>query len=197
MTCWVLKCDIRKFFANIDHNILKKILEKYIVDENLLWLLGDIIESFRSRPMVGLPLGNLTSQLLINIYMNEFDQFMKHGLKAEYYMRYSDDFIILSEDRDWLLGALVKIKDFLDIKLKLELHPDKVSIKTLSSGVDFLGWVNFPEHRVLRTSTKKRMFNNIRLKNGKIEIVKSYLGLLSHGNTSKLQEAVRVVVGSL
>ncbi len=190
-TCWILKCDIRKFFANIDHGILMNILEKYISEEKLLWLLKDVVESFESRPSVGLPLGNLTSQLLVNIYMNEFDQFMKHKLKAEFYMRYSDDFIILSEDMNWLKGVLFEIKDFLSAKLKLELHPDKVSIRTLSSGVDFLGWVNFPEHRVLRTSTKKRMFNNIEMTKGKNEVVQSYLGLLSHGNTEKLQGMVR------
>src|SRR3989338_572417 len=72
-TCWVLKCDIRKFFANIDHDILKKTLAKYISDADILWLLGQVIDSFHAeRNGVGLPLGNLTSQLLVNIYMNEF-----------------------------------------------------------------------------------------------------------------------------
>src|SRR3989338_6328626 len=94
-TCWVLKCDIRKFFVNIDHDILTAILKKYIPDENILWLLEEIIESFSP----GLPLGNLTSQLFVNIYMNEFDQFAKHKLKAKYYIRYADDFVIYSKDR--------------------------------------------------------------------------------------------------
>ncbi len=80
-TCWVLKCDIRKFFENIDHKILINIFENYIPDKNIKWLLGEIIGSFLSkREGVGLPLGNLTSQLFVNIYMNEFDQFMKHKL---------------------------------------------------------------------------------------------------------------------
>lgn len=101
-TCWVLKCDIKKFFANIDHNILLDILAKYIPEKNILWLLQTIIESFETRPQVGLPLGNLTSQLFINIYMNEFDQFMKHKIKAVRYIRYADDFVILSQNRQWL-----------------------------------------------------------------------------------------------
>src|SRR3989338_49385 len=100
-TCWVLKCDIRKFFANIDHLVLKNILANYISDRDILWLLGKVIYSFKVKPKTGLPLGNLTSQLLVNIYMNELDQFMKHKLKGRYYIRYADDFVILSENRNW------------------------------------------------------------------------------------------------
>ena len=98
--CWVLKCDIRKFFASIDHDILVGILRKYIFTENIIWLLEKIIESFSSEEKgAGLPLGNLTSQLFVNIYLNEFDQFAKHKLKAKCYIRYCDDFVILSENK--------------------------------------------------------------------------------------------------
>ena len=96
-TARVLKCDIRKFFASIDQSILMEILEGYIIDKDTLWLLSEIIRSFYStEPGKGLPLGNLTSQLLVNIYMNNFDQFVKHKLKAKYYIRYADDFVIFS-----------------------------------------------------------------------------------------------------
>lgn len=78
--CFVLKCDIRKFFASIDHHVLKDILEKHIKDKDLLSLLNNIIKSFSP----GLPLGNLTSQLLVNIYMNEFDQWVKHNFRERY-----------------------------------------------------------------------------------------------------------------
>lgn len=152
-TCWVLKCDIKKFFVNIDHDILLDILQKYISDENISCLLENVIGSFTSpQPSpregevaenVGLPLGNLTSQLFVNIYMNEFDQFMKHKLKAKYYIRYSDDFVIFSESKEQLENMVSPIKIFLKEKLKLEIHPDKVFIKTLASGMDFLGTVNF------------------------------------------------------
>ncbi|HBR72073.1 MAG TPA: RNA-dependent DNA polymerase, partial [Candidatus Moranbacteria bacterium] len=71
-TCWVLKCDIRKFFANINHSILLKILSEYIPDKDIMSLLENIVESFSVKSNVGLPLGNLTSQLLVNIYMNKF-----------------------------------------------------------------------------------------------------------------------------
>lgn len=182
-TCWVLKCDVRKFFASIDHVILVDILRKYIFDADILWLLKNVIDSFNStEKSIGLPLGNLTSQLLVNIYMNEFDQFMKHNLKAKCYIRYADDFVVMSQDRRWLEGVLIKIREFLQVELKLNLHPKKVSIETFASGIDFLGWVNFLDHRVLRIATKKRMLRNIKREDRKKEVVQSYLGLLGHGN---------------
>src|SRR3990167_7132742 len=155
-TCWVLKCDIRKFFASIGHQVLFLILEQHIPDQDIMRLLREVVNSFpRGRTSCnGLPLGNLTSQLLVNIYMNEFDQYVKHQLRAKYYVRYADDFVVLSNDKQELEERLRYIVVFLRDRLKLQLHPDKVSIKTFASGVDFLGWVHFPDHRVLRTATK-------------------------------------------
>ena len=189
-TCWILKCDIKKFFANIDHDILKEIIRQYILDEQILWLLSRIIDSFHSiKPGVGLPLGNLTSQLFVNIHMNKFDQFVKHKLKVKYYIRYADDFVLLSSNKQELENVIPKINSFLNGKLKLTLHPDKVYIKTLASGVDFLGWVNFPDHRVLRTVTKRRMLKRVEI-DKRQEVLKSYFGLLGYGNTFKLKEAM-------
>ena len=176
-TVWVLKCDIRKFFASVDHDVLMEILKQYIPDKDSICLLDGIIKSFHSiQDGVGLPLGNLTSQLLVNIYMNEFDQFVKHRIKAKYYVRYADDFVFLSQDKALLENILVEIGLFLNNHLNLTLHPDKVFIKTLDSGVDFLGWVHFSNYRVLRTATKKRMIRTIIQKSGKKETIISYLG---------------------
>ncbi|MEK7625266.1 MAG: reverse transcriptase/maturase family protein [Patescibacteria group bacterium] len=137
-TCWVLKCDIRKFFASIDHDVLFTILKEYIPDVDILWLLKNIIESFettgphpalsleerggnisfsvkekaRTRSSVGLPLGNLTSQLFANIYLNKFDHWVKHTLKSHYYIRYADDFVFLSRDRFRLEDVVPKFKNF-------------------------------------------------------------------------------------
>ena len=189
-TAWVLKGDIRKFFASIDQEILRRIVHEYIQDIDIVNLISEIMESFSYKYVgVGLPLGNLTSQLLVNIYMNEFDQFAKHMLKAKYYIRYADDFVIISDDRDWLTSLLPQIERFLRERLRLELHPHKVSISTIASGVDFLGWMHFPDHRVLRTATKHRMFRALQKDVGP-EVITSYLGLLSHGNTTKLQEQI-------
>jgi len=190
-TCWVLKCDIRKFFDNIDHQILIKILENYIPDKNIIWLLKEIINSFSVKQGgVGLPLGNLTSQLFVNIYMNEFDQFVKHKIKARHYIRYADDFVILSYDRAYLSNLIQPIKEFLPEGLKLELHPKKFSISTIASGVDFLGWVSFADHRILRTKTKQRMFKRINDKNRQ-----SYLGMLGYGNARKLEQRISENLG--
>ena len=138
----------------------------------------------------GLPLGNLTSQLFVNIYINEFDQFVKHELKAKQYLRYADDFLFLSTDYNQLVSLLLRAQDFLRENLKLELHPNKVSICTLNSGIDFLGWVHFPNHCVLRTSTKRRMLKATN-ENPSEETVASYRGMLSHGNAHKLAEQIR------
>lgn len=187
-TVWMLKCDIRKFFASIDQAVLLQIVRNYIPDTDIIALIARIVGSFYStKSGVGLPLGNLTSQLFVNIYMNKFDQWMKHKMKTKHYIRYADDFMILSTDKDWLIELIPKIAEFLEENLKLSLHPNKVYIKSFASGVDFLGWVHFPHHRVLRTATKKRMFRNIKAKEGKVETVQSYLGLLSHGNAYKLK----------
>ena len=198
-TCWVLKCDIKKFFANIDHDILKSILAKHIDVKESLWLLGQVIDSFQTPSRQGLagkrglPLGNLTSQLLVNIYMNEFDQFVKHKLKVKYYIRYADDFVVLSQDKKYLEDILEKMKEFLSNDLKLTMHPDKVFIKTITSGVDFLGWVHFPKHRVLRTATKRRMFRNLK-QSPKEESRQSYLGMLSHGDGYKIKKEIELLI---
>lgn len=189
-TVWALKCDVRKFFASIDQGILLRILEKHISDQDILNLLSEIVGSFHTEEGKGLPLGNLTSQLLVNVYMNEFDQFMKHQAKTKYYIRYADDFVIFSDNKKHLKVVLLQINAFLEFRLGLKLHPDKVFIKTVASGVDFLGWTHFPDHRVLRTVTKNRALRNIREKEGKPETVESYLGLMRHGNAYKLRKRI-------
>lgn len=188
-TLWMLKCDIRKFFASVDHKILISILESHIDNAEVIDLIKRVVVSFQSTEKgKGLPLGNLTSQLLVNIYMNEFDQFVKHELKVKYYIRYADDFILMHEDKDVLLNVLPRMWIFLKEKLKLEIHPNKTHLKTFASGVDFLGWVHFPDHRVLRTATKHRMFKKLR--HHSEDRIKSYLGMLSHGNTVTLKTQI-------
>ena len=191
-TLWVLKCDIRKFFASINQRILLSVLRRYLSDERTLVLLQNIIESFHSTAIgKGLPLGNLTSQLLVNVYMNEFDHFAKRILKVKHYIRYADDFVILHEHKEHLANLIPHISDFLKTRLKLSLHPDKLFLSTLASGIDFLGWVHFPTHRVLRTTTKRRMFRRIEEMNRKSETISSYLGLLTHGNAEKLTQKIK------
>ncbi len=188
-TCWILKCDVQKFFASVDQVTLMRIVGRHIPERDTLWLLQKVIGSFESAPGKGLPLGNLTSQLLVNIYMNEFDQFAKHKLKAQYYVRYVDDFVILSSDKKRLDTQTPQIREFLENRLHLNLHPHKVFIKTLASGVDFLGWVHFPDHCVLRTTTRRRMMKNMTA-NPSLATKMSYLGLLRHGNANSLRKKI-------
>lgn len=191
--CYILKCDIRKFFASIDHEILKTTLANHIQDKDILNLISKIIDSFHTSNELslthskGLPLGNLTSQLLVNIYMNEFDQYIKHNLHVKYYIRYADDFVILSQDKKYLEKLKIQIQEFLQEKLKLQLHPNKVFITTIYAGIDFLGFVHFEKYRVLRTNTKNRMFKNLKNNNYKPESMASYMGMLRWGNTFKIQ----------
>ncbi|KKQ89665.1 MAG: hypothetical protein UT11_C0021G0001, partial [Berkelbacteria bacterium GW2011_GWA2_38_9] len=180
-TCWVLQCDIRKFFASVDHQNLFDILTRYIPDQNILKLLKEVIGSFNTQPGIGLPLGNLTSQLLANVYLNEFDHFAKHKLKAQFYIRYADDFVVLSDDKLWLNQIIPVVQRFLQDQLKLTLHPNKVTINTLTSGIDFLGYVTLPHCWILRTKTKRRMLRRVNQEN-----IESYRGLLKHCDGHKL-----------
>jgi RNA-directed DNA polymerase len=192
-TCWVLKCDIRKFFASIDQATLMRIVSGHIPDRDIVWLLQKVVDSFENAPGKGLPLGNLTSQLLVNVYMNEFDRFVKHGLREKYYVRYADDFVFLAEDRRHLENLIPKISDFLEKELKLSLHPRKVKIATWASGVDFLGWVCFPDHKVLRTTTKRRMLKRT-AQNPSGPTVNSHLGALKHGNAKKIEREIKNIL---
>jgi len=232
--CFILKCDIKKFFSSVDHQILIEILERKIDDPDVLALLREIIGSFGSKTEyqpqlqlfdfrgenrerererereraafgcsgVGIPIGNLTSQLFANVYMNEFDQFVKHKLKVKHYCRYTDDFVIVSDNRVYLEDLLPKIETFLENKLRLKLHPEKVSIRKYQQGADFLGYVVLPHHRLVRTKTRKRIFNKLKIKvmefrTGLIsektlfQSLNSYLGVFSHANCHDLEQELK------
>ncbi len=187
-TCWALKLDIRKFFANIDHSVLLSILYRRIPDLRVMWLLERVVSSYTGIDRdKGLPLGNLTSQLLANVYLNELDQFVKHRLRAKHYIRYADDFVLLSHDRLWLVEKLERINEFLNETLHLQLHPKKIELRTIASGVDFLGWIHFLDYRVLRTVTKYRMFRRLTEKPTE-QVFSSYSGLLQHGNARRVTD---------
>jgi len=187
---FILKCDIRKFFDGIDHEILFSLLERKVDDASLLWLLRQVISSFEKIPRKGLPLGNVTSQLFANVYLNELDQFLKRERKAHYYIRYCDDFVIVDTEYEKLCALIPQIGRFLKKILKLHLHPGKISIRALKQGADFLGYVTLPGFRILRTRTKRRMLKRCSLvfrrrKDEACEayakcVLSSYKGLLSH-----------------
>lgn len=184
---YCLQCDVSKYFASIDHKILIGFVEKKIKDKKALWLIQEILSSSYEKGIgVGIPIGNLISQIFANIYLNELDQFVKHKLRIRYYIRYMDDFLILvySPIRKSLIsnGAGKKelhqikeeIRNFLWHNLKLELHPKKANIFPIYSissdelfdwqiGITYLGYQIFGTHRLLRKSTIKRFIERTKV----------------------------------
>jgi len=146
---YCLKCDISKYFQSIDHNILMRLIERKIKDKKVLCLIGKILNSMEK----GIPIGNLTSQLFANIYLNPLDYFVKHSLKAKYYIRYVDDFVILGRDVKILEFCREKIKSFLETNLKLKLKTKKMAIFPVKHGIDFLGFRVYKTHRKIRKSS--------------------------------------------
>ncbi len=203
--CFVLKADIRKFFDSINHKILLNLISKKIDDKEIVPLIDKVIDSFQTGEGKGLPLGNVTSQIFANIYLNELDKFIKHKLRVKYYLRYCDDFLILSDSRDYLARLIPKISSFLESCLILTLHPNKVFTRKHSQGIDFLGYVVLPYHRVLRIKTRKRIFSNIEegvsgLQEGAIaektfhQSLQSYIGILKHANCYNVQKQINVLL---
>lgn len=202
--CFALKCDIRQFFPTIDHQILLNIIGRRIKDRDVLDLVEIIIESFTSDTdqktgIKGAPIGNLTSQMFANIYMNELDQFAKHILRVKYYLRYMDDFVILHHDEHYLESLKDKIAEFLKTNLDLSLHPHKVEIRKFRQGIDYLGYVSLPYARVPRAKVRRRIFRKLRYKvrqfkagliseESLMRSFDSYMGFLVHANSHKLRE---------
>ncbi len=148
---------------------------------NTMRLLCIIIRSFESSPKKGIPLGNFTSQLFANIYLNPLDQYMKRTLHVPVYLRYADDILLAHTDKKLLLEWLSKIDCFVREELKLVLHPNKTTIRRWQEGIDWLGYVSFPTHRVLRTKTKQRMMRRLTEKNAS-----SYFGVTRHARAHGL-----------
>lgn len=220
---YYLKLDISKYFYRVNHAILIDILRKKIVDEDLMWLLETIINSEdiafglpagmeadqcpeEDRLFdTGMPIGNLTSQLFANVYLNELDQYIKHDLRIHYYIRYMDDIIILSDDKKYLHGVKDDIEIFLKDKLALDLN-NKTAIRPISCGIEFVGFRIWPTHRKLKKKTAKKIKRRVKslqkaYEKGSINFSKvnasmqSYFGIMEHFNshnfkTKLLKDAV-------
>ncbi|MEK6829176.1 MAG: reverse transcriptase domain-containing protein [Nanoarchaeota archaeon] len=194
---YCLKADIKHYFQEINHEILLNIIKRKIKDERIIWLIKRILdnnvqdnssERQKVEPLAtssklsqskGMPLGNLTSQFFANVYLNELDYFVKHVLRAKYYIRYVDDFVLLNSSKEPLI-SWGEIENFLIKVLKLELHPDKSKITSLSKGVDFVGFRNFYHYRLLRKRNIRNMERKIN-KFTKGEINKDKMAEIFHG----------------
>ncbi len=211
---YYLKLDISKFFYSIDHEILIDILKRRIADNRMINLLKTIIisedtdfglpEGFitdyppLTGSSLGLPIGNLTSQMFANIYLNELDQFCKHKLKIRQYIRYMDDIIILGNDKKHLIYLKNEIENFVNNKLRLRLN-NKTAIRPIGMGIEFVGYKVWPTHIKIRKSSVIRM--KMRLKEvqhlyskGLIDIdelrsvLASYFGFMKHCNSYNLRK---------
>ncbi|MDO4650192.1 MAG: RNA-directed DNA polymerase [Eubacteriales bacterium] len=205
---YYLKLDISKYFYRISHRVLKKILAKKIKDRRLLELLYGIIDCEHTPfglppgkgpgevPLedrlfdVGMPVGNLLSQVFANVYLDTLDQFCKRVLRIRYYIRYMDDIIILSNSKKELHLWKDEIQKFLEEKLELSLN-QKTCIRPVSQGIEFVGYRIWPYYTTLRKSTTLQIKRDMRHKaeeyrTGKVplkevtESLKGRLGMLKH-----------------
>lgn len=198
---WILKCDIKKFFYNINPYILFNIMKKYIKDKDLLFFTQILIFNGPiDTTKVGIPIGNYTSQYFANIYLNELDQYLKRVLKVKYYTRYMDDFVLLLKTKQECIALKKNIEDFLWKNLRLELN-DKSRYYPCKMGVNFCGYRIFSTHRLLRVSSKKKIKRKVKIWNKKyrlnilnfdhtIQCLNSWIGHSSHCNSYKLQQKV-------
>jgi RNA-directed DNA polymerase len=161
---YVLKADVRHYFDTVDHQIVINIVRRKIKDEKVIWLLKTILNNHETEiPGKGMPIGNLTSQFLANVYLNELDNFVKHTLKVKYYIRYVDDFVIFHKDKTVLEKWRMEIDVFLKNILKVELHPEKTRIVKLNRGVTFLGFRIFYNCRLLKKNNVRRIWKRIKI----------------------------------
>ena len=194
---YAIKADIHHYFQSINHDVLKAEIRKVIKDAGALVLIDRIIDHNGQMPDgVGIPVGNLTSQLFANIYLNKLDQYIKHTLGAKYYMRYMDDFILLSPDKEQLRRWLEDIERFLRDELKLELN-QKTTILAAKNGIDFVGYKHRATHRKVRQDSVKRIKKTIKkYESGKItkeqlqKSIASWTGHAGHADSYNLQKKV-------
>ena len=195
---YILKMDVRKYFQNIDKDILMNILKRKVKDEKLVDLLEKIVYSNSGKK--GLPIGNYTSQIFANIYLNEVDQYIKHELKVKYYFRYMDDSVIFVKAKEEAIEILNKIKIFLNKKLELRLN-DKTQIFKSRQGVNFCGY-KINEYRLkLRDRGKKAVKKKVKylkeeVKKGNMSskeagrYICGHLGYMKYANTRNLEETI-------
>lgn len=159
---YVLSCDISKYFASINHGRLMALVASRVSDPRLVSLCQSVVRSAEDAQGCGIPIGNLTSQLFANIYLDAFDHYAKRVLGIRRYVRYMDDFLIFGVDAASLHDTKARIVEFLGSRLGLALHPKKANVCPVAVGVPFLGYRVFRYHRLLRKSTVARFARRIR-----------------------------------
>lgn len=196
VSTYVLKADVRSYFASINHEVLRGLIHKRVACRETLRLISEIIDSWEPDSGTGIPIGNLSSQLFANIYLHELDKYTKHTLREHFYLRYMDDFVILSPDKAHLNATQHQIGAFLDERLRLRLNR-KTRIFPAECGIDFLGYKIWRTHRLLRKPSIRRMrrrfadFRTGRVSTGEMRAtVASWIGHCQHANTYTLRKRV-------
>ncbi len=179
-TTYCLKLDITKFYPNIDHDVLKQLLRRKFKDQDLLWLLDEIIDSAD-----GVPIGNYLSQYLANFYLTYFDHWLKEQKQVKYYFRYADDLVILHPDKAYLHEMLAEIRTYLGDKLKLSIKGNYQVFPVAARGIDFVGYRFFHTHILLRKSIKQRFARMVANRFNPASVA-SYNGWATHCNSKHL-----------
>lgn len=181
-TRYCLKLDVKKFYSNVDHDILKAIIRRKIKDKDLLFLLDEIIDS-----AAGVPIGNYLSQYFANLYLAYFDHYVKEVLRVKYYFRYADDMVFLSGSKEELWVWFEQVKHYLQSELKLTIKSNYQVFPVDSRGIDFLGYRFWHSHTLLRKSIKKRFARAVSRRKGNIQQVHAaYWGWAKHCNSKHL-----------
>lgn len=183
-TTYCMKLDIKKFYPNINHEVLKSLIRRKIKDKDLLWLFDEIITS-----APGLPIGNYLSQYLANFYLTYFDHWLKEIKGVKYYFRYADDMVILSSDKEHLHNLLIEIREYLDVNLKLVVKNNYQIFPVEDRGIDFLGYKFYHTHTLLRKSIKKRFIKAVN-KGSSISTIAAYKGWTDHCDSKNLVRKV-------
>lgn len=179
-TQYCLKLDIKKFYPNIDHAILKQLLRRKIKDQDLLWLLDGIIDSAD-----GLPIGNYLSQYFANFYLTYFDHWIKEVKAVKYYFRYADDLVILSDDKAYLHQLLSDIRQYLDQELNLKVKENYQVFPVKARSIDFVGYRFYHTHVMLRKTIKQNFARMLKRRKNR-ESIASYSGWAKHCNSKHL-----------
>lgn len=179
-TQYCLKLDIKKFYPNVDHEILKQLLRRKIKDQDLLWLLDEIIDSAD-----GLPIGNYLSQYFANFYLTYFDHWLKEQLQVMYYFRYADDMVILSDNKHYLHSLLFEIRNYMQWNLRLTIKENYQVFPVDARGIDFVGYVFRHTHTLLRKSIKQS-FARMLKRDSNPQSIASYKGWAIHCNSKNL-----------
>lgn len=179
-TQYCLKLDITKYYPSINHDILKALLRRKIKDQDLLWLLDEIIDSAD-----GLPIGNYLSQYLANYYLTYFDHWVKEVLRVKHYFRYADDLVFLAGDKPYLHNLLAQIRQYLTENLKLTIKPNYQVFPVEDRGIDFVGYVFYHTHTRLRKTIKKN-FASMMATDRSQQSAASYYGWAKHCNSNHL-----------